>query len=281
MASKYATPPEYFRNLYEHPANYYCRPFQIFGNLWYVGNTVVSSHLVDTGEGLILIDTGFSQTTPLLIQAIWEAGFNPYDVKYILHTHGHMDHFGGTVFMKTLTRAKTFLSRADAGMFRTRPELSFVQDCHPGYTELFKPDVLLDDGSTVTLGNTTVRFVATPGHSPGVMSLFFPVTDGSRTLTAGLLGGGGLNTLHRDFFRQYRLDGNAIRAQYVAGMERLRLEHPDIALGGHPYYNQTLQKRQRMLHHPEVGNLFLDAQEWPRMVDRLEADYRKMLEEEG
>ncbi|MGI6030776.1 MAG: MBL fold metallo-hydrolase [Eubacteriales bacterium] len=280
MASKYATPPGYFRNLYEHPADYYCKPFRIFGNLWYVGNTVVSCHLIDTGDGLILIDTAFSQTTALLIQAIWEAGFSPYDIRYILHTHGHMDHFGGTVFLKKLTRATTFLPRKDAEMFRTRPELSFVQDCQPGYTELFTPDVLLEDGDTVTLGNTTVRCVETPGHSPGVMSFFFSVTDGQQSLSAGLLGGGGLNTLNADFFRQFSLDGASIRAQYVAGMARLRQESPCIALGGHPYYNKTLHKRQQMLHHPEVGNLFVNPKEWPQMIDRLEADFQRMVREE-
>ena len=70
------------------------KPFSIFGNLYFVGNADVGSYLIDTGDGLILIDTAYPTTRALLVQSIWEAGFNPGDIKYILHTHGHFDHFG-------------------------------------------------------------------------------------------------------------------------------------------------------------------------------------------
>ena len=70
-------------------------PFKIIGNLYFVGSYCQSSHLIDTGDGLILIDTGYPQNLYLLINSIYKLGFSPYDVKYIIHSHGHYDHGGG------------------------------------------------------------------------------------------------------------------------------------------------------------------------------------------
>jgi metallo-beta-lactamase class B len=86
-------PPEEF---YRYPYRYAVKPFCIYGNLFFVGNSDVSAHLIDTGDGLILIDTTYPTTAAMLIQSIWEVGFNPKDIKYIIHTHGHYDHFGAT-----------------------------------------------------------------------------------------------------------------------------------------------------------------------------------------
>ena len=71
-------------------------PFRIADNLYYVGNSDVSCHLVDTGEGLLLLDTSYSSAAYLLLESIRSLGFDPKDVKWILHSHGHIDHFGCT-----------------------------------------------------------------------------------------------------------------------------------------------------------------------------------------
>lgn len=61
----------------KYPWKYYVKPFRIIGNVWYVGDKMVCMHLIDTGDGLILIDTGYPTNKYTLINAIWEAGFNP------------------------------------------------------------------------------------------------------------------------------------------------------------------------------------------------------------
>jgi metallo-beta-lactamase class B len=68
--------------------------FRIFGNLYYVGTRSGPSHLIDTGNGLILLDTGYPQTLHLLVQSMWELGFDPRNIKFIVHSHGHYDHIG-------------------------------------------------------------------------------------------------------------------------------------------------------------------------------------------
>ena len=87
--------------------------FKIIGNVYYVGTFQASSHLIDTGEGLILIDTGYSNTLYLVINSIYSLGFNPKDIKYIVHTHWHGDHTEATKAMVDLSSAKTLIGEAD------------------------------------------------------------------------------------------------------------------------------------------------------------------------
>lgn len=215
MASEYDMNPEKLAGLYKYPEKYRVVPFRIFGNLYYVGNSDVGAHLIDSGDGLILIDTAYPSTAALLVQSIWELGFRPEDIRIILHTHGHFDHFGGTALMKALSGARTFLGEADAKMFREEPQLALCADCRGyAYTEPFAPDVEIRDGDFIALGNTRIKAVATPGHTDGVMSYFFDVSDGTRTLRAGLFGGAGVNTMTSGFIARYH-NASASRRKYV------------------------------------------------------------------
>ena len=74
------------------PWEFAVEPFCILGNLYYVGNQNVSSHVIDTGQGLILLDTAFPQTVYLLLESVHKLGFSPYEIHTIVHCHGHYDH---------------------------------------------------------------------------------------------------------------------------------------------------------------------------------------------
>ena len=281
MKSKYDTDMVAITEMLKYPHKYAMRPFKIAGNLYFVGNAAVSSHLIDTGDGLILIDTTFPQTYPLLINSIWEAGFSIYDIKYILHTHGHFDHFGGTPELAALTKAKTFLGAKDAMMFRQRPELSFKDDCPFCYLELFTPDVEIDDGQIITLGNTEIKAVLTPGHSPGVISFIIKVTDGNKTYTAGMQGGAGFNTLNRFFLERHNLDVCETRNSFLEGLKKLENEKVDITLGNHPNQNNTIEKYKEMIKNPTAPNPFINPDEWQLFLSDILTRYNIMLEEEG
>ena len=67
------------------PWESYMEPFKIMGNLYFVGCYSASSHLIDTNDGLILIDSGYPQSLYMLIDSIYKLGFSPYDIKYIIH----------------------------------------------------------------------------------------------------------------------------------------------------------------------------------------------------
>ena len=279
MPSKYAFIVEKYDHFYKYPEQYRMTPFKIFGNLYFVGNADVGSYLIDTGDGLILIDTTYPTTRALLVQSVWEAGFKPGNIKYILHTHGHFDHFGGTQLMVSLSGAKTFIGASDAEMFRKRPEMALISDARYTYLELFKPDVEIQDGDIIALGNTKIRAISTPGHTMGVITYIFDVTDGKETHTAGLYGGIGVNTLCWDFIKKY---GNAdCRDLHMKSLEKVRNLPVDIVLGNHTAQNRTQEKYREMCDHPTEQNPFIHAQEWNEFIDFAEKLYNRMLLDEA
>ena len=261
---------------YRHPAKYYLKPFKLAGNLYYIGDKMVCSHLIDTGDGLIVFDSGFPHATHLLVQAIWELGFNPAAIKYLIHSHGHFDHIGGANAFKELYGCQLCLSAADAAMFRTRPDLALLKDGPSPFAELFVPDIELEDGAVLTLGNTSIRCVLTPGHTPGVMSFFFTIQEQDKTYNVGYFGGAGFNTLYKTFFDQYHLS-YALRDAFLASLAKVRNYKVDIVMGNHPNMNHTLEKREQQLANPQGPNPFIDATEWQRMCDNLQHDFKAFL----
>jgi metallo-beta-lactamase class B len=269
----------YWKDFYRYPEKYRVDPFRIFGSLYYVGNKDVGAYLIDTGDGLILIDTTFPTTDALLVQSIWQAGFNPKDIVFILHTHGHFDHFGATRLLTSLSGAKTFLGARDAKMFRERPELTLLDSSRYSWVEVFTPDVELEGGECIVRGNVSIRVVATPGHCDGVMSYFFELTEQGAPLTAGLFGGVGFNTLHREFIARY---GNTHSPdEFLESLAKVRYETVDITLGNHAAQNHTVEKREAMLKNPTGPNPFIDRGEWGRFIDDLAARLRQIREAEG
>ena len=135
----------------------YMPPFKIFGNLYFVGTTFVSSHVIDTGEGLILLDSNYPQCTYLVLENMRRLGLDPMNIKYILHSHGHYDHVGGTRAIVELTGAKTIIGRADRDYVNGTLDLTWAKELGFTYNEMFEPDILLDDGDIFELGNTKIR----------------------------------------------------------------------------------------------------------------------------
>ena len=128
-----------------HPWKFRVEPFQMVGNLYYVGNRDVSVHLVDTGDGLLLIDTGYPQTVYLLLQSIWELGFDPGKLRYILLTHAHYDHIGGVRPLVELFGCETFLGEEDLPLLTTDSHLTWHSEFGMAYNEYFEPTHALRD----------------------------------------------------------------------------------------------------------------------------------------
>lgn len=221
-------------------------PFRMRGNLYFVGTEPASTHIIDTGEGLIMLDSGYQQSLYLVIHNMHTMGLNPMDLKYILHTHGHIDHFGGTRALVELTGAKTVIGRADRDYANGKLDLSYAVELGMEYTETFEPDILLDDGDTLTLGNTTITALATPGHTPGAMSYFFDVEEDGEVSRVGLHGGMGINTMCREFLDKYGLSYDC-RMNFQNAMDRLAEEKVDIFLGNHMQHNDTAGKYKKIM----------------------------------
>jgi metallo-beta-lactamase class B len=257
-----------------HPWNHWVDPFCIAGDLYYVGNKNVSSHLIDTGEGLILLDTAFPQSVYMLLESVRRLGFDPMDIRQIVNTHAHYDHFGGTRAIMELTGAKTVLGKHDAFILTDRPELSWAPEYGPEFYETFEVDRLLSDGDKITLGRTTIDCVHIPGHTPGTMSYFFQICDKGKNYTVGIHGGAGGNTLTDEYLTKYGLS-TEVRRHYAASLAKLRARNVDIMLGAHPILrayssrqNDTSGKRDRMT---DGNNPFINKEVWPTYLSCLEA----------
>jgi metallo-beta-lactamase class B len=227
-------------------------PFKIFGGTYFIGTYQASCHLIDTEAGLIMIDPGYSSTAYLIIDAIYRLGFRPEDIKYIINTHWHGDHTEATADIAALTGAKTLIGRFDAEKA----------------AKYFTPDILVDDGYVLKLGNKEITFLHTPGHTRGTISPFYYETDGKNTYRVGMFGGAGLNTLIPG---KYDFDG--AREAYFSSLERLMGQEVDIFIGNHTWNNGTLEKYETMIKTGE--NLFIDPTLWPQFI----REYKKRLED--
>lgn len=248
-------------------------PFRIWGNLYYVGDDNVGIYLIDTGEGLILMDTGYPEMQGWLIQSIWQLGFRPDQIRYIVHTHYHFDHVGSTNLLKQLSPGAVIcMSREDAQCMEQQPGLIFA-DCHSWDHECFiRPDLLLQDGDEITLGKTRLWVRAAPGHTPGTLAVFVTATDGETEKIAGLHGGLGANTLTRAFMDKYGLDG--MRTAFEAQLLRLMDAPVEIILGNHTDQIDLLSRYQRLQEDPRGPNPFVDPGAWKELLGRyLQAFY--------
>lgn len=249
-------------------------PFRIWDNVYFIGCRAVSVHLIDTGAGLILIDTGYPFMRSALLQNMKELGFNPADIRILLHSHGHYDHFGNTMFLKSLSGAQTYVSQIDNEIINGHRDLSWAAEL--GFDRLppFDCDVLLGDGDEIRLGCTRILCRLTPGHTEGTMSFFFETSDGLRT---AMHGGVGMNSMARRFLDQHDLPRD-LPERFRQGLHRLKQERVDIVLGNHPGQNDTEGKLARVLAG-EKGAC-VDAGEWARFLGVCEANLDKMKQEE-
>lgn len=257
----------------------FLEPFRLWGNLYFAGSMPASVHLVDTGDGLLMLDCGYQESLYLVLENIRKLGLDPADIKDILITHGHIDHCGAAMALKQLYGCRLLIGAEDETYVNgTRKEnLTYATELGLPFIP-FSPDVLLRDGDVITRGNTAVRCVATPGHTAGAMSFFFDVTDGTRTYRAGLHGGMGINTLSRSYLNKYGLP-YSLRTDFVNAMQRLSRERVDIFLGNHAEHNHTPEKAEAIKRGQT--DAFVVPDEWTPYALWCIENYEKMLARES
>lgn len=256
----------------------YVKPFQMYGNLWYVGDSWVCAHIVDTGNGLLLFDAGNcgNGATAMLINAIWEAGFNPADVKWLVLSHGHVDHIGAVNFFKRMFGTKIYLGEPDARNFREHPELALIHESTDYMDELFTPDVEIHEGDVIDFGGTEVTFHLAPGHTDGVISCFFDVTDGKEVKRVGYYGGFGFNTLQKAYLQEIGDETFSRRNIYLESIQKVINEKVDIFMPNHTNNVDLLNKRQYMIEHPDE-NPFVDDTAWKKYLQMKYDDLVKFM----
>lgn len=174
--------------------NYTEPAYRMAPHVWNVGGQDdVSAYLLDSGEGLILIDTGYEDTLYLLIDHIWRIGYDPADIKKILLSHYHGDHSQGARLIQEMAGGKEnceiWLSEADEiNHQRTKDETVPMEVLPYEVTNFYDPQ------EPVMLGRFVIRTRLTPGHTWGATSFFFDDTDEETGKTYHCAMHGGLGT---------------------------------------------------------------------------------------
>jgi metallo-beta-lactamase class B len=232
------SPPTTGQEAFSYP------PFRVFDNLYYIGIGWVAAWLIDTGDGLVLIDTLYDEHVEPMLDKIRSLGFDPADIRYVFVTHAHFDHCGGVARVKEVSGAVVGMTAEDWNMFAADADGSSGL---PGFPTI-PTDLVLDDGQQITLGDATFIFFKTPGHTPGVLSMSFPVRDGDALHKAFMFGGTGLNFSGADRTRQY-LDS----VDRILAMDGLEVNVPNHASMGAVFQrNQKLKLRKPGEPHPFV-----------------------------
>ncbi len=202
------------------------KPARLFDNLWFVGTGAVGAFLIDTGEGLIMIDTGNGETdAAMMVNDMKTLGLDPSQIKLIMLSHEHFDHYGGVNYLKknVCPEARVALSLTGWNMLQTVPsEWAYIGDRPESV------DIYLTDGMKIRHGNAVITCIATPGHSPGCMSFIFPVYDNGEKHMAGAMGGSAVwptwteTELYKasvEYFRAFAMDAGCDVGLFIHSRE--------------------------------------------------------------
>jgi metallo-beta-lactamase class B len=241
-------------------------PFQIFDNLYFVGIGEVGSYVIETSDGLILLDTlwDLDGYTEYLLGNIREIGLDPMDIKYVLILQGHRDHYGGAPALQEIIDAQFGTAEEDQKMM--------VADFGEYAPRI---DFFVEEGDSLTLGDTTLDFELTPGHTPGTTSIRLSVFDDGTEHLAYLHGGPALRSDDPEVGRVFIEDLERIKQ--IPGIEVQISNHFDIHASGAPDLfgrAELLANRQPGEPHPWV-----DPDHFQRWLDELIDTTREELAE--
>jgi metallo-beta-lactamase class B len=236
-------------------------PFQIVGNLYFVGPEAEhSSYLITTPAGHILINSGYERQLPTIRGSIEKLGFKLADIRIVLGSHAHVDHQEGDAQVKALTGAQVMAMEQDVPALRN---LTPGNKPHP-------IDRVLRDGDTVQLGGVTLTALLTPGHTKGCTTFTTRIQDGGRTydVVIGCGYGASGRTLIND--PEYPDKADDYRRTY----KRARTLHADVFLGSHGQHYGLLAKLAR---RGQGSNPFVDETTLPNHVDTYEKQFHDEL----
>jgi metallo-beta-lactamase class B len=247
-------------------------PHKIAGNLYYVGSKGLSSYLITTPQGHILINSSFEKSVPLIRESIEKLGFKMTDVKILLISHAHNDHCAGSAAVKELTAAKYMVMDADVPEIEAGGKGNFQYNSASTFYPPVKVDRVLHDGDEVKLGDAVLVARLTPGHTKGCTTWTMKVADGGKTYNVVIVGSPNVNA-------GYKLVNNAAYPQIAQDYEksfRVWKSLPcDIFLGAHGDYYGMLAKFARM--KDGGSNPFLDPEGYKAYITEREQAFRKEL----
>lgn len=233
-------------------------PHRIIGNIYYVGTNTLSSFLIATPQGHILIDSTYERNVPTIEKSVTQLGFKFSDVKILLGNHAHGDHQEGDALVKQMTGAQVMAMAED---------VPALQAMKPGGKE-HPVDKALHDGEQVALGGTTLVAHLTPGHTPGCTTWTTSVQDGGKTY----------NVMFGCSLRPPAVLTPALVEQFNRAFKTVRALPCDVQLGDHGAQYNMQEKYAKM--KDASPNPFIDPATCTLEADVEEAMFNAILAEQ-
>lgn len=233
-------------------------PHKVIGNIYYVGTRTLSSYLVATPQGHILINSTYERNLPVIQKSVADLGFRFSDIKILLGTHAHGDHQEGDAAVKAATGAQVMVMEQD---------VPALQAMKPGGKE-HPIDWTLSDNEQVQLGGVTLTAHLTAGHTRGCTTWTMPVQDGGRTY----------NVVFACSLRSPGTISPAVAAEFNTTYPKFRALPCDVPLGDHPSQYNMIEKHAKLASGG--ANPFVDPANCTVEADIQEAMFKATLAEQ-
>lgn len=248
--------------------NGYIEPFKMFDNVYYVGDKWVSSYVVATSTGLVIIDTLEFPYSKWIPENLKKLGLDDRAVSHIFITHGHSDHVGGASYLQNLYGSKVVMTENGYELTEDEARKSTGKNKFP-------PPVVksfAEDGSRMVIGDTAFKLYITPAHTEGDLSIDFVVKHKGQPYRAFVVGG------HGTSFQE-----PGLAHKFLASMERIKRlakESPIVSvnLSNHPHKNNLFTNRDK---RDEVApnNAFVDENGLLQFIEQQESSALNMIQE--
>jgi metallo-beta-lactamase class B len=245
---------------------------KVIGNVYYVGSKDLTSYLITSPEGHIVINSGFEQTVPLIKNSVESLGFKMTDIKILLASHAHSDHVAGHALLQAITGAKVYVLRGDDRVIASGGEGQYLYSANRW--KPCKVDRVLEDGDEVKLGGLTLVARRTPGHTRGCTTWTWRTESGGKTYDVVVIGSPNVNP-------GYRLVDNQpypeIADDFAKTFALLKSLPCDVFLGAHGGYYGMVEKYERA-NKGSDANPFVDPAGYKAFVAQKEQAFRDTLD---
>ncbi len=218
-------------------------PTKLFDNLYIIGRTGTAVYAIPTSAGIILIDSGYQRDVePILLDGMKKLGLDPAQIKMVVITHGHIDHFGGAAYLQEHYGAHVYISQADWDLMEHPPARGGEKAQKGPPPVLPKHDMVMAEGQPIVLGDEKIMVVDIPGHTPGSSGLIFPVKDHGKTYMAAMFGGTMMGSVLVDPDELLQQYGKSIE-HFKEATKKAKVE---VELQNHPLYDNLQDKLAKL-----------------------------------
>lgn len=259
----------------KHPWTLANRPFKVIDNVYFVGTSWVSAFLLDTREGLVLIDCAMQETLYLLIDSIRALGFDPHNSKKLLLTHGHFDHCGAVRAVQEMSGCEVWISKEEEFYFTERRDLIVFEDTVPKFeiTNFYNYDSIID------LGDIKIEPVRCPGHTPGTTSLFLHMEHEGTPIVCAIHGGLGAGVLEK---KKLLESGQplSLREEYLESIAKVLDRTVDVVLPSHAGHCVDHDFLKIGAENDGTGKGFINPEAWRKMLTAKKAQIEQMIRDD-